>query len=196
MEIEYSGKYYAHSREDLVQQVKNALSPERFAHVLRVEQTALALASQYGADLEKTSIAALVHDYAKERSQAEFEQEIIAKQLDRDLLNWNNFIWHGVVGAEMIKDELKITDEEILDAVRRHTVGASYMTLLDQVIYVADYIEPGRDFPGVKAARAIAKEDLQAAVAFETKHTLSYLIEAEKTIYPAAINTYNSWVAK
>ena len=78
-------------------------------------------------------IAGPVHDYAKEKTDEQFIEKIKAKKLDSDLLNWGNFIWHGVVGAEFIKDELKITDEEILNAVRRHAGGSSLeMTTLDQ----------------------------------------------------------------
>lgn len=69
------------------------------------------------------------------------------------------------------------------------------MTMLDQIVYVADYIEPGRDFPGVDQARQLAAESLRTAVEFETKHTLLYLMNNDKTIYPAAILTYNAYVA-
>ncbi|HBC4834740.1 TPA: bis(5'-nucleosyl)-tetraphosphatase (symmetrical) YqeK, partial [Enterococcus faecalis] len=85
-------------------------------------------------------------------------------------------------------------DEEILQAIRVHTTGAAKMSLLDKIIYVADYIEPGRDFPGVKEAREIALVDLDAAVAYETKHTLLHLIEQEHKIYPKTLETYNQWV--
>ncbi|MDE6376109.1 MAG: bis(5'-nucleosyl)-tetraphosphatase (symmetrical) YqeK, partial [Ligilactobacillus sp.] len=175
--------------------VKEQVSEKRFKHILGVEQAALKLAQANDYELEKASVAALVHDYAKERSDSEFKALIAQTGLEQDLLNWNNFIWHGVVGAEIIKNELKITDEEILNAVRRHTVGAKEMTILDQIVYVADYIEPGRDFPGVDQARQLAAESLRAAVEFETKHTLLYLMNNNKTIYPAAILTYNAYVA-
>lgn len=193
--VEYQKHYYAGSRKELIAKVKEQVSEKRFKHILGVEQAALELARANGYELEKASVAALVHDYAKERSEAEFKALIVQTGLEQDLLNWNNFIWHGVVGAEIIKKELKITDEEILNAVRRHTVGAKEMTMLDQIVYVADYIEPGRDFPGVDQARQLAAESLRAAVEFETKHTLLYLMNNNKTIYPAAILTYNAYVA-
>ena len=69
------------------------------------------------------------------------------------------------------------------------------MTILEQVIYVADYIEPGRNFPSVEKARKIAAENLQAAVQYETKQTLQHLIEKNRKIYPKTIATYNKWVA-
>lgn len=193
--VEYQKHYYAGSRKELIAKVKEQVSEKRFKHILGVEQAALELARANDYELEKASVAALVHDYAKERSEAEFKALIVQTGLEQDLLNWNNFIWHGVVGAEIIKKELKITDEEILNAVRRHTVGAKEMTTLDQIVYVADYIEPGRDFPGVDQARRLAAESLRAAVEFETKHTLLYLMNNNKTIYPAAILTYNAYVA-
>lgn len=193
--VEYQKHYYAGSRKELIAKVKERVSEKRFKHILGVEQAALELARANDYELEKASVAALVHDYAKERSEAEFKALIVQTGLEQDLLNWNNFIWHGVVGAEIIKKELKITDEEILNAVRRHTVGAKEMTTLDQIVYVADYIEPGRDFPGVDQARQLAAESLRAAVEFETKHTLLYLMNNDKTIYPAAILTYNAYVA-
>lgn len=193
--VEYQKHYYAGSRKELIAKVKEQVSEKRVKHILGVEQAALELARANDYELEKASVAALVHDYAKERSEAEFKALIVQTGLEQDLLNWNNFIWHGVVGAEIIKKELKITDEEILNAVRRHTVGAKEMTTLDQIVYVADYIEPGRDFPGVDQARQLAAESLRAAVEFETKHTLLYLMNNNKTIYPAAILTYNAYVA-
>lgn len=192
--VEYQKHYYAGSRKELIAKVKEQVSEKRFKHILGVEQAALELARANDYELEKASVAALVHDYAKERSDSEFKALIVQTGLEQDLLNWNNFIWHGVVGAEIIKKELKITDEEILNAVRRHTVGAKEMTMLDQIVYVADYIEPGRDFPGVDQARQLAAESLRAAVEFETKHTLLYLMNNDKTIYPAAILTYNAYV--
>lgn len=193
--VEYQKHYYAGSRKELIAKVKEQVSEKRFKHILGVEQAALELARANDYELEKASVAALVHDYAKERSDSEFKALIVQTGLEQDLLNWNNFIWHGVVGAEIIKKELKITDEEILNAVRRHTVGAKEMTMLDQIVYVADYIEPGRDFPGVDQARQLAAESLRAAVEFETKHTLLYLMNNDKTIYPAAVLTYNAYVA-
>lgn len=193
--IVYTSDIYSGTRAELISKIKQAVSSKRFQHILGVEKSALDLAKKNNYSLEKASIAALVHDYAKERTDQEFKEAILKFNLSSDLLNWNNFIWHGVVGAEFIRTELGIEDEEILNAVRRHTVGDIEMTTLDQIVYVADYIEEGRDFPGVKEARLVASENLKAAVSFETKHTLQFLMENNKVIYPAAILTYNQWVA-
>ncbi|MDN6724205.1 MAG: bis(5'-nucleosyl)-tetraphosphatase (symmetrical) YqeK [Tetragenococcus halophilus] len=189
-------KYNENTRATLLEKIKAAMSEKRFNHVLGVEAAALSLAERYGESKEKVSIAALTHDYAKERSDSEFKQVIRDYDYDLDLLNWNNAIWHGLVGAQFVEKELGITDESILQAIRLHTTGASQMSLLDKIIYVADYIEAGRDIPGVEKARAIAKKDLDEAVAYETKHTLAHLIDINAPIYPKTIETYNRWVAK
>ncbi len=178
--------HYTHAeREALMQKVQMQMSNKRFQHVLGVEKTAVALAEIYGASPIKASIAALTHDYAKERSDDEFIQVIRQNGFDLDLLHWNNAIWHGIVGADFVQRELSIDDEEILQAIRLHTTGAADMGLLDKIIYVADYIE----------AREIALVDLDKAVAYETKHTLLHLINQEAVIYPKTIETYNHWVA-
>ncbi|OJG45113.1 HAD superfamily hydrolase [Enterococcus hermanniensis] len=183
-------------REALMQAVQMRMSEKRFKHVLGVEETAVALAERFGASPEKASIAALTHDYAKERSDEEFQLAIEQGSYSNksELLKYGNAIWHGVVGADFVAHELQITDQEILSAIRLHTTGGAEMSLLDKIIYVADYIEPGRNFPGVEDARVIAFSDLDQAVAFETKHTLAHLIESETPVYPKTIETYNRWV--
>ena len=193
-ELIYNKNYIPMTRSELIDRLKKALKDKRFQHVLRVEETAIKLAEQYGVDVEKASIAGLCHDYAKQRPDEDFIAEIKKKGLNPLLLDYGNAIWHGVVGAELIKDELGIWDEDILNAVRHHTTGAPVMTKLEQVIYMADYIEPGRDFVGVKKARVITAANLQAGVAYQTKHTLAYLIGNGKPVYPKTIDTYNAWV--
>lgn len=194
--IEYSGRYTDLSHDQLVQKLKETLTTSRFEHVLRVEQTAVDLAQQYGANIEKASIAGLVHDYAKQRPDDDFIAAIKQYRLPSELLNYGNAIWHGVVGWIFVKNELGIDDLDILHAVQYHTVGHQYMNQLAQIIYMADYIEPGRDFPGVTEAREITHQSLAEGVAYQTQQTLKYLVENRKPVYPQTIVTYNAWVPK
>ena len=194
-EIHYSNRYIAFSRDELSQKVAAKMSDKRFQHVLRVEQKALELAVQYGVELEKASIAALTHDYAKERPDDEMIEIIRTQGFDLSLIEFGNNVWHGVAGTYLVKRELGVTDTDILKAIEYHTTGNSEMSDLAKIIYVADYIEEGRDFPAVVEARKIAKENLDKAVAFETKQTLAFLIQKETKIYPKTIETYNTWVA-
>ncbi|NQJ72603.1 HD domain-containing protein [Streptococcus suis] len=182
-------------RQALLEKIRVAMKPARFQHVLGVEQAALVLADQYGCDPKKASLAALLHDYAKEVEDQVFLDLIAKYDLDKDLLNWDNNIWHGVVGAYKIAEDFGLKDEEIFQAIQRHTIGAGQMTLLDKVLYVADYIEPNRDFPGVDEARRIAKESLDKAVAYETAQTISYLAKKGIPIYPQTLETYNGYVS-
>lgn len=186
--------YIDFSREELLDKVAAAMSKKRFDHVLGVEQAALDLAERYGCDITKASLAALLHDYAKEVADKDFLDIIDQKQLDPALKKWGNNIWHGVVGAHLISAEFGLVDQEILQAIQRHTVGSAEMTLLDKVLYVADYIEPGRDFPGVAEARRIAMESLDQAVAFETAQTIAHLAKKGIPIHPQTLKTYNSYV--
>ncbi|WP_462394495.1 bis(5'-nucleosyl)-tetraphosphatase (symmetrical) YqeK [Lentilactobacillus parabuchneri] len=193
-QLTYHNQIVPYSRDELVAKLKNALTDSRFQHVLRVEQTAMDLAERNGVDVEKASIGGLVHDYAKQRPDKDFIEAIKTYHLDPELLNYGNTIWHGVVGWLFVKTELQITDIDILNAVRYHTVGHQFMTPLEQIVYMADYIEPGRNFPGVDEARKITFDNLQAGVAYQTKQTLSYLVAHNKPVFPQTIVTYNSWV--
>ncbi|MDK1716703.1 bis(5'-nucleosyl)-tetraphosphatase (symmetrical) YqeK [Dellaglioa algida] len=192
----YSKNLFSGTREELVQILRDTLSEKRFQHVLNVEKSAIELAERNNGDRERASIAGLIHDYAKERSDETFITVIKQKHLDPDLLNWGNAIWHGIVGAELIHDELGILDNEILTSIVKHTTGDVDMTLLDKIVYVADFIEESRTFPGAVEARKIATVNLDTAVGFETKHTLSYLIDTDKKVYPKTILTFNKWVAE
>lgn len=191
----YSNRFISLTRDELAAKVEQQMSKKRFKHVLGVEETAVELAGKYGVSEEAASIAALFHDYAKQRPDDEMRALIMQSDLPNDLLDYGNNIWHGPCAAEIVKSEFQLTNEDILNAVRNHTVGRSEMSLLEQVIYVADYIEPGRSFPGVEVAREKAADSLQKAVVYETYHTLKHLIETKKVIYPQALATFNTWVA-
>ncbi len=181
------------SREELLDKIAANMSKKRFKHVLGVEKSAIKLARYYQGDPDKAGIAGLLHDYAKEVPNEVFLNLIDKYQLDSELKNWNNNVWHGKVGIYKIKEEFNISDQEILRAIEIHTVGSKNMSLLDKILYVADYIEEGRDFPLVEDARKIAFQNLDKAVAYETVHTVRYLTEKAVPIYPQTIETYNAF---
>ncbi|CAK8054645.1 bis(5'-nucleosyl)-tetraphosphatase (symmetrical) YqeK [Eupransor demetentiae] len=187
--------YYKGTLEELKHKVAQQLSEHRYQHCLRVAAYAKKLAEQNGVDPEKAEVAGLVHDYAKERSNEDFIKTIKEDKLDPELLNWGNAVWHGVVGAEMIRKELGITDPEILDAVRQHTTGAgANMSTLAKIVFMADYLETGRDFPGVEKAREITDRDLDDGVRYQIQHTMNYLTSKGAPIYPKSLDTYNYWM--
>jgi len=192
--IEYQEQLVPYTHAELMAKVAAQLTDSRYQHCLRVEQTARELAQANGVDPELAAIAGLLHDYAKQRSDETFINLIKTRGLDPALLNYGNGVWHGVVGAELIKTELHIYNEDILNAVRLHTVGAPYMPKLAQIVFMADFIEPNRDFPGVDEARQVTAKSLAAGVRYQIQHTLNYLIEKGQPVYPQTLATYNAWV--
>ncbi|MCU0082546.1 bis(5'-nucleosyl)-tetraphosphatase (symmetrical) YqeK [Streptococcus danieliae] len=185
--------YLSLGRADLLERLQETLSPHRFQHVLNVEQAAIQLAQAYGQDPVKAGLAGLLHDYAKEKPDAYFQTLIAERGLDPDLLQWGNNIWHGYLGIYAIQDELGLEDEEILDAIRVHTIGKADMSPLDMILYLADYIEADRNFPGVEEARRLAYSSLEEGVAYETAETLAFLAKKGIPIYPQTLETYNAY---
>lgn len=186
---------FGYDRDGLLSLMASRLSQKRFQHCLGVEKSAMTLARQNGYDPEKAGLAGLLHDYAKELSDEEFLALIDKYGLDPDLKNWGNNIWHGKVGIYKIQEDLGVTDSEILSAIENHTTGSKDMSVLAKIVYVADYIEDNRHFPGVEEARQLAEVSLDKAVAYETAHTIEHLAHQAVPIYPQTIETYNAYVS-
>ncbi|WP_147532427.1 bis(5'-nucleosyl)-tetraphosphatase (symmetrical) YqeK [Bacillus marasmi] len=179
------------NRENALQIVKTQLTEHRYQHTLGVMESAIELAKQYGADPKKAELAAIFHDYAKFRPKKEMQQIIIDQGMNPLLLQYNSELWHAPVGAYLVEKEAGITDSEILNAVRFHTSGRPEMTLLEKVIYLADYIEPGRHFPGVEEVRELAKISLTDALIASMKNTIVFLLKKNQPVFPDTIDTYN-----
>lgn len=192
----YTNKYTYLSRTELIAKVEEMMSQKRFEHVLRVEKKAIELAKMYHGDLEQVSIAALLHDIAKDQADEEMRDLVISENLNLEILQYGSAIWHGPVGAILAKREFYITNEDILEAIEHHTVGARDMSLTAQIIFIADYIEDGRDFPKVKKARVLANESLETVIKYKLKETIKYLIKLEQKIYPKTVESYNAWIQK
>lgn len=195
-ELFFKKTYSTLSSSELIEQEKRMMDEHRFNHCIGVSQIARKLAQLNGYDEDKAALAGFIHDYAKQVSPADFQTAIKTQGFDQDLLNWGPAIWHGIVGTYFIKRDLKITDEEILTAVRRHTTGDTEMTTLDKIVFMADYIEPGRAFAGVEEARNITFANLDDGVGYQLAHTLENLISKRSKIYPLTLNSYNVWSIK
>ncbi|RAK22461.1 putative HD superfamily hydrolase involved in NAD metabolism [Anoxybacillus vitaminiphilus] len=181
-------------RHEALEMVKKQLTEHRYQHTIGVMETAVALAEQYGADVKKAELAAIFHDYAKFRPKEEMKRIILEQNMPKDLLLYNTELWHAPVGAYLVEKEAGISDVEILDAIRYHTSGRPNMTLLEKIVYLADYIEPGRIFPGVDEVRELAKQDLNKALIKALKNTIQFLMNKNQTIYPDTFYTYNSLI--
>lgn len=176
--------------------VQENLSKARFEHTLRVEETALKLAEQYRAAENEVALAAIFHDYAKCFTVEELRERVTQYKLPTSLLNYHFELWHGPVGAKIAEYEYGIKQNDVLNAIYYHTTGRKDMSLLEKIIFVADYIEPGRIFPGVDEIRKLAMIDLQKAERKALKNTITYLMEKDGTIHPDSFFAYNDLTDK
>lgn len=164
------------------------LSPHRSQHSFAVARLAEQMARRFGADPARAYLSGILHDYAKGIPAPELMKLAEEKGLIEDPVERGNpDLLHAPVGAWLIEHELGISDPDILNAVRWHTVGAPGMSTLDKIIYLADVIEPGRDFPGVEQLRCLAERDLDRAMIAALDATLRYCIERGRLIHPRAV---------
>ncbi len=164
--------------EKIENQIKEELSPGKFRHTLGVAYTACALAYRHGEDAEKARLAGLLHDCAKCMPDSE-KQEICRKNKLIEVTEFemeHTALLHAKIGAYMVNQKFGITDKSISEAVKWHTTGKPDMTLLEKIIYVADYIEPNRyKAPRLPQIRALAFSDLDRCVYEIMKDTVAYL---------------------
>lgn len=163
---------------ELEKKMKKAQDAKRYEHTLGVEFTAAALAMRYGSSVTDAQIAGVLHDCAKclsdeKRLKICEKHDIPVSDVERR----NPFLLHAKVGAYLAEEKYEVRNKpEILDAIRYHTTGREGMSLLEKIIFVADYIEPGRRHaPDLPAVRKLAFEDLDAAVLRILEDTLEHL---------------------
>lgn len=177
--------------------LKKLLNDDRFKHSLGVMETAEKLAYRYNVDVEKAKIAGLLHDCAKNLSNGELIS--LAKkyniQLD-DVLLHSPFLLHGPVGGYLISDYFDVYDEEIKRAIMLHTTGDKDMTPLDKIVFLADYIEPGREFEGVENLRKVSLSDLDKAVIMALDETINYVIRKHQLLYAKTVIARNDMLIK
>ena len=176
----------------IINKLKEKLPPNRFKHSLGVSETAVMLARKYGADPDKARIAGLLHDCARGMTPDDLLQRaetfgIVITDVDRR----EPVLLHAPVGAFIAKLDYGITDADVLMAITRHTTGGSGMSLLDDMIFLADFIEPGRSFSGVEKLRELAKKDLQEALLAAYDQTLFFLLNRRGLIHLSTVEGRN-----
>ena len=154
--------------------MKDNLKPARYTHSLGVEKMSAELAMAHGADVEKAAFAGRYHDIAKCFDDETMNSYVRKFGLD-DMYIDNNPLAHSKVAAGILHEEFGVNDEEVLDAVRYHTTGREDMTLLDEIVYVADAIEENRNYPGLKELQEQAMTDLDGACLFVMDYMLGRL---------------------
>lgn len=150
----------------------------RLAHVYRVLETARDLADRFGVSREQAEVAALMHDYAKAMPDAELLAQARRRGLIIDQAEERQpQLLHGPVASAQLAELGMVTDPAVLDAIRWHTTGRAGMSRLDMVIWLADYIEPGRLVSGVHEIRDLAQHDLEGALRKALDGTIAFVLQ-------------------
>ncbi len=183
------------TKQAYINTLKPMLSEKRFEHSLNVAEEAVRLAEKFGADEEKAETAGLLHDILKD-TPADKQLKIISDfgiMMTDVELSAHRF-WHAVSGAIYVRTVLEIEDTEIFDAIRYHTTGRKDMSLLEKVIFIADFISKDRVYSGVEEMREAAYESLDKAIVEGLSFTISDLANRRDPIVPETIDAYNDAV--
>ena len=172
--------------------LKENLLEKRYIHVKGVVEMAKKLAELNNVSDEKAEIAALAHDVAKNLSKDKMKEIIIENNIKISPLEESNSnLWHSIIAPIVAKDKLGIEDEEILDSIRWHTTGKENMSVLAKIIYIADMIEPNRNFNGVEEIRKITYDNLDAGVYNGLTHSIQFLLTKNLLIDENTIKARN-----
>lgn len=173
------------------EKLKNTLSERRYIHSIGVMESAVSLAERFGGDIDKARIAGLLHDCAKEVDKDEAVKLCDELGIDiDDAKRVQKGLLHADLGAELVKTEYDISDSEIYDAIKYHTMGRENMTMLDKIIYLADFIEPSRrDFEGLTELRKLCMEDLDEAMLFAINLSISFVLNKGKVLHKQTLAT-------
>lgn len=162
---------------------KKRLSAKRYQHTLNVRRMAVKLAKRWGADPEKAALAALLHDTAKELPREEMLQILNDNAImAENAQNRPSPVWHGICAAILAQTQWGVEDEEVLSAIRCHTTGKPGMSLLDEIVFLADMTSAERDYPEVDYLRKLEKEDIHQAMREALEMNLHWLEESGKPV--------------
>lgn len=176
--------------------MKKTLDAKRFEHTLGVEYISAALAMRYGADIKNAQLAGLLHDCAKcltdeKRLSICEKHNISINEVERR----NPFLLHAKVGSFLAMEEYRVYDPDVINAILNHTTGRPGMSMLEKIVFIADYIEPGRkQAPNLKEIREMAFVDLDKALLMVLGDTLAYLKSTGGETDPMTEKTYEYYL--
>ena len=179
-------------KKDIVVSLRSRLTDDRFFHSLNVAEQAKKLACIYGEDEDKAYLAGLVHDCTKNTPPAE-QLKIIENGgiVLSELEQKSPKLWHAISGSVFIQSEYAIDDKDIISAVRYHTTGKADMTMLEKIVYVADFTSKERDYAEVEQIRFLAETDINKAVFEGALFTVESLKKRGLAVHPDTIDTMN-----
>ncbi len=182
--------------ETLLKDIRERLSDFRYTHSIEVAESAKQLAEKYGFDKEAAYTAGLGHDVLKELSREEFlaffeKEEITLSEVEKTAMK----LWHAIAGARYLEKKYGFS-EDIITAVRYHTTGREGMSLLEKIIFIADFISADRNYNGVEDMRKRAEESLEYAMEEGLRFTIEDLARECRPIHPDTISCYNEIVCQ
>lgn len=177
---------------DIKKKLEELINEKRYKHSIGVSETAIALAKIYHVDEKKAEIAGLLHDISKQFTVQEMKNFVKKNQLVDE--NSSDVVLHGLAGAIYSRNVFKISDSDILNAIRYHTIGRRAMSDLEKIIYIADAIEPNRDYPGVEQLRKEAFNNIDNAMLLEADRKIVMLIKKGKKIHLSTVEMRN-WLS-
>lgn len=179
--------------EEIHYNLKKNVSEHRYRHTMGVIESAVYLAKKYGESEDDAYLAALLHDYAKCFTEEETYKYIKENNIEVDEIMADVYeLLHGKIAVHIAKKQYGINNQNILNAIEYHTIGRKNMSKLEKIIYLADFIEPGREYEGVKDLREVADEDLDKAVLLAFNNTIKFVIHIEKTLHTNTIEARNA----
>lgn len=169
------------------------LNKNRFAHSIGVANTAVELAKRFGVDVDKTYVAGLLHDCAREFENDQLPVEAAKRSVPINEVEYAvPLLLHAPIGAVMVKEDYGVDDPEIIQAIARHTVADKNMSPLDKIIWFADMIEPHRNYPGVEDLRRLAREAPLDQMFLEgLNQTITFVVSKGSLVHPKTIDARN-----
>ena len=184
------------NKADLKKELQKRLKPGRYRHSVGVAETAVKLAKRFAVDEDKAYLAGLLHDCAREFPNENMVAEAKKRNISFSAIEEKMpILLHAYIGAKLINEVYGIDDEEISMAIYAHTVGNKNMSKLDKIIYLADMIEPNRDYPEVVKLRKMAKENtLDEIMLTALTESIIYVAQRNLLIHPMTIEARNELI--
>jgi predicted HD superfamily hydrolase involved in NAD metabolism len=176
---------YTDNRQQLLDLLRQVLSEEKYTHSLGVEKTAIELANIYHVDEKKAGLAGLIHDITKC-----MDNVALAREYGIESFTSKKTL-HAYTGAIYIERNDITRDSDIINAVKYHTTGREAMSILEKIIYLADLIEPGRDYRALEKIRPVCYQDLEGAMLLALKSTIKLIIKRTTPIDLNTVFAYN-----
>ncbi|MBQ9482902.1 MAG: bis(5'-nucleosyl)-tetraphosphatase (symmetrical) YqeK [Ruminiclostridium sp.] len=181
--------------DDYKDMIRSMMGKKRYIHSCNVADMCVKLAEVHGGDVRKAYLAGILHDCRKEAEAETQRSEMMSSGYYVDPAELaSKSTWHGIAAAYYLREKLAITDEDVLNAVRYHTVARAAMSKLEKIVYLGDLVSAERDFPDVEKYRAYALKDLDDGMYRALKWSVRNLSENDRKIPVSTIEAFNYYM--